>query len=68
MLLSGAAFPRSVCIVDIYIDDLVLTCLSHFSFKTAVEMFERMQAADEFYQGVGCQCHNPRAENARTMT
>ena len=33
MLLSGAAFPRSVCIGDIYIDDLVLTCLSPLLFQ-----------------------------------
>ena len=48
MLLSGAAFPRSVCIGDVYFNDLVLICLTDFSLKTS----ERTQAADEVHQGV----------------
>ena len=50
-LIDGVAV--SVCIGDVYIDNLVLICLTHFSLKTLAETTERMHAADEFYRGVG---------------
>ena len=54
MLLSGSAFPRSVCIGDVCVDDLLLICLTHCSLKHAAEADARMQAADEFFKELEC--------------
>ncbi len=65
VLLSGSAFPCSVCIGDVYIDDLELIYLTHFSLKRQLNScMPRMSFIEEWE----CPCRKPNAENSRHMT
>ena len=53
MLLPGCAFPRSATIGDVYIDDLVILAMVHFSRLHVKEDFIPCRRADTLYESLG---------------